>query len=303
MRLSRNMPGANFVHDVSDLLDKAVKFAEGLYEKKVIECLIKRSPSLRKCVAEDNYKRFRKLLETETLVLTGDDLEWLMKCSETIETFMEYGQGYGGCPKNYFMYCPEETEISDSITREIFTFLKHVEEEEPVGRYMRESDGDILVDLNADLRHLADVFQFLSWRNHKKPQAQLEDLIEHGLLESAHLKPLGHNFPHKEAHIKAGIEKKRAKFQKMLEEIHRQVEESSNNEYNNNNYNSYVSRDNMISVSAPKSKAPKAPHVKVNYHGNKYRAHLPSVKPSKQHASRKYTKRAGKKSRKYTRRH
>ena len=295
------MPDGNFVHDVSDLLDKAIKFAEGLYEKKVIECLIKRSPSLRKCLIDDNYKRFRKLLETETLVLTGADLDWLIKCSETIETFMEYGQSYGGCPKHHFMYCPEETEISDSITREIFTFLKHVEDEEPVGRYMRESDGEILVDLNPDLRHLADVFQFLSWRNHKTPQAQLEDLIEHGLLEeSAHLKPLGHHFPHKEAHIKAGIEKKRAKFQQMLEEIHRQVEESLNNNNNNNN-NSYVHRDNyVIPVRAPK---PKAPHVKVDYHGNKYRAHLPSVKPSKKHSSPKYTKRAGKKSRKYTRRH
>jgi hypothetical protein len=294
------MPDANFVHDVSDLLDKAVKFTEGTYEKKVIECLIKRSPSLRKCVAEDNYKRFRKLLETQTLVLKGDDLEWLIKCSETIETFMEY-QSYGGCPKHYFMWCPEETEISDSITREIFTFLKHVEEEKPVGRYMRESDGDILVDFNADLRHLADVFQFLSWRNHKTPQAQLEDLIEHGLLESAHLKPLGHHFPHKEAHIKAGIEKKRIKFEQMLEQIHREVEESSNND-DNDSYNSYIN-NHVIPVPAPKPKAPKGPHVKVNYHGNKYRAHLPSVKPSKQHASRKYTKRAGKKSRKYTRRH
>ena len=293
------MPDANFVHDVSDLLDKAVKFAEGMYEKKVIECLMKRSPSLRKCVAEDNYKRFRKLLETETLVLTGDDLKWLIKCSETIETFMEY-QSYGGCPSNHFMWCPEETEISDSITREIFTFLKHVEEEEPVGRYMRESDGEILVDLNADLRHLPDVFQFLSWRNHKSPEAQLEDLIEHGLLESAHLKPLGHHFPHKEAHIKAGIEKRRIRFQRMLEEIHRRVEAEPLNDDNDDNY-SYNSHDNHeIPVRAPK---PKAPRVKVNHHENKYRAYLPSVKPSKKHKSPKHTKRSGKKSRRYTRRH
>lgn len=296
------MPDANFVHDVSDLLDKAIKFAEGTYDKKVIECLIKRSPSLRKCVAEDNYKRFRKLLETETLVLTGDDLKWLIKCATTIETFMEY-QPYGGCPKDHFMWCPEETEISDSITREIFTFLKHVEDEEPVGRYMKESDGEILVDLDADLRHLPDVFQFLGWRNYKSPEAQLEDLIEHGLLESAHLKPLGHHFPHKEAHIKAGVEKRRIRFQKMLEEIHRRVEAEplNDNDDDNYSYNSYNSYDNnVIPVRAPK---PKAPHVKVDYHDNKYRAHLPSVKPSKKHKSPKHTKRAGKKSRKYTRRH
>jgi hypothetical protein len=84
----------------------------------------------------------------------------------------------------------------------------------------------------------------------------------------------------------------------MLQEIHDRVEAESTNNDDNDSYNSYD--NHVIPVRAPK---PKAPRVKVNYHENKYKAHLPSVKPSKKHKTPKYTKRAGKKSRRYTRRH
>jgi hypothetical protein len=281
------------VSDVSDLMDEAVKHAEGV-SKKVLECLLKRSPKLRKCVKE-RPTHLGELLDDETIVIHGNSFKWLVERSEFVENAVE-NEG-DDCPAKHFLVTPEQKRWLDYGEPCVFPFLKHIENEDPVGEYMKDSEGEISFELNLELKNLPNALDYLLWKV-RKPKDQLEDLISWGLFVPVdkNLAPRGHNFPHKILHAKARLAKQQKRVDASLAHFERQLFSSHEDNNDNDSYDSYDSNNGHVRKS-------KGPSVKIGHHANKYRAYLPSEKPSRAHKDPRKTKRKGKGKGRSTRRH
>jgi len=259
-----------FVEDVSDLLPQAMKIVEDTVEKPVMECLLKRSKILRSCL-QHRPADFLELVEQDTLVIGGAKLRWLEDHSEHIRTSMEF-QTYGGCPKNRFMLCPEEKAIYDDFgdASAMVEFLRHYVEGEPVGEFHKQH-GELYFDLYPPFRKLPEILDALMW-DHRKPEDQLDDLMEVGLLvkrdeDFVAKRP---SFPHKEFHAKKKAEAQAKKFRRRIEDL---LEDMSNsNSESNNNYLNNNDTNNK----------PRLVH-------NERDSHLRPVKASKMHGLRNYS--------------